>query len=120
VELYERNVELHQTEIKVWFPLSVVTTTRPKIMHPSRLKEKGLSISGNPQSFVVFNKAVWRQKKCCLEGLGENEVISVPEERLGLSIKCLTTVSRSCVKRVTGKVRDIMKRGANERRGFRS
>ena len=116
VELYERNVELLQTEMKAWFPLSGVTSARPQIWHPSRLKDREVSISGNPQSFVVFNKAVWRLEKWSLAGLGESEVISVPEERLGWSIVSLTTVSRSCVRRVTGKVRDMMKRGARQRR----
>ncbi len=102
--------------MKAWFPLSGVTTARPQIWHPSKLKDREVSISGNPKSFVVFNKAVWRNKKWSLVGLGESEVISVPEEMLGWSIMSLTTVSRSCVKRVTGMVRDMMKRGARQRR----
>ncbi len=116
VELYERNVKLLQTEMKAWFTLSGVTSARPQIWHPSRLKDREVSISGNQQSFVVFNKAVWREKKCSLVELGESEAISMPEERLEWSIMSLTTVSRSCVKRVTRKVRDMMKRGARQRR----
>ncbi len=55
-ELFMDNKELVQTNITEWYPVSAVTTARPQIWHPSILKQRSTSISGNPESFVVYHK----------------------------------------------------------------
>ncbi len=56
VELYDRNVELILTQDVAWYPVSGVTSYRPQVYHPLRLKEREVSVSGNPQTYVVFHE----------------------------------------------------------------
>ena len=116
IELYERNVELIETEETGWYPVDGITSGRPQIWHPMRLKGREISISGNPQSFVVYHRGEKRDGKWLLIPLGVEEVVSYPEERLGWERTSLTSLSRSCVRRVTAKVREMMGMGSNQRR----
>ncbi len=56
IELDERNVELIETEETRWFPVDGITSGRPQVWHPMRLQRRKVSISGDPQSFVVYNR----------------------------------------------------------------
>ncbi len=58
-ELFMDNKELIQTNITEWYPVSAITTGRPQIWHPSILKQRGTSISGNPESFVVYHEVLF-------------------------------------------------------------
>ena len=116
VELYERNVELILTQDVAWYPVSGVTSHRPQVYHPMRLKEREVSVSGNPQTYVVFHEGRRTKGGWVLRPLDVEEVVSFPEERLGLEVCSITSVSRSCVRRVTRKVREMMSRGCNQRR----
>ena len=93
-----------------------VTSARPQVWHPERLKKRDQSISGNPQSFVVFHKGKLRKGKWELIKMGMDEVVSLPEEKLALKVPSLTMLSRTCVSRVTSKVRGMMERGRNQRK----
>jgi hypothetical protein len=90
------------------------------VYHPLRLKEREVSVSGsgNPQTYVVFHEDRRTKGGWVLRPLDVEEVVSFPEERLGLGLEVcsITSVSRSCVRRVTRKVREMMSRGCNQRR----
>jgi hypothetical protein len=116
IQLYERNKELVETDRKFWLPVSGVTSARPQVYHPTKLRERRVSISGNPQSYVVFYKGKRRGEEWKLEELAVDEVISLPEDVLGMGFTSLTAVSRNCVSRVTRKVREMMAKGNNQRR----
>ena len=55
MELFMDNYELIVTDIIEWYPVVGVTSARPQIWHPSVLKERKISISGNVESYVVDN-----------------------------------------------------------------
>jgi hypothetical protein len=122
IQLYERNKELVEADEKMWLPVSGVTSARPQVYHPTKLRERRVSISGNPQSYVVFYKGKRRGEEWKLEWkleeLAVDEVVSLPEEVLmrGMGYTSLTAVSRNCVSRVTKKVRDMLAKANNQRR----
>jgi hypothetical protein len=87
VELYERNLELIQTENQTRYPVGGATSARPQLWHPSRLKRRRKRregfISGNPQTYVLFYKAIRARSGWKLQALEGDEVITLPEEKYG-------------------------------------
>ena len=113
------NEELVRTDIRYWLPCHSVTTARPQIWHPQLLKARKLSISGNGESYVVYNEATFSAGSWKLRPLPITEVASYPEEILGWNspYPSITHLSRASVKRVTAATRDIMRKGNNKFRG---
>jgi hypothetical protein len=116
MELFMDNYELIVTDIMEWYPVEGVTSARPQIWHPSVLKERKISISGNVESYVVYNSATQEHGNWKLRPMKPTDVISYPEDRLGWNTPypSLTLLSRSSIKRLTSVVRNILAKGRNK------
>jgi hypothetical protein len=61
------------------------------------LKRREGFISGNPQSYVLYYKAIRGRSGWKLQALEEDEVITLPEEKHGWAQPSLTAMSRITV-----------------------